>query len=248
MKIKNMLLLPVSANRIYIVTAIAVVISIWVLFTQSSSFQLWMLTPDTSKVDDSSTLIKASSVSVDDGISKGKPDAPISIIEFGDFQCPYCQSFATDTEPQIQTTYIDTGKVKFIFMEYPMQDVHTNAMAAALAAECANEQGKFWRYHDILYSQQSHWENLDTNEALKILTSFAANAALNVQTFNSCLYSMKYENKINKQIEEGKSNQIDATPTLYVGNDKIGYTELSGTYPFAVFQRIIDQQLYPLKN
>src|SRR5918911_2613146 len=129
MKIKNMLLSPVRANRFYIVTAIAaVVVSIWILFTQFPSFELRMLTPDTSKVDDSST-----SVSVDGGISKGKTDAPISIIEFGDFQCPYCQSFATDTEPQIQTTYIDTGKVKFIFMEYPMQDVHPNAMAAALA-------------------------------------------------------------------------------------------------------------------
>ena len=243
MKIKNMLLLQVRANRIYIVTAIAVVVSIWILFTQSSSFQLRMLTPDTSKLDDSSTSIKASSVSVDGGISKGELDAPISIIEFGDFQCPYCQSFATDTEPQIQTTYIDTGKVKFIFMEYPMQDVHTNAMAAALAAECANEQGKFWIYHDILYSQQSHWENLDANEVPKTLTTLAADIGLNKQALGTCIDSKKYENKIIKQMEEGINNHIDATPTFYVGNDKIGYTQLSGTYPFAVFQRIIDQHI-----
>jgi len=243
MKIKNLLLSPIRANRIYVFITIVVVVSIWILFTQPSSFLLLMLTPDTSNVDDSNTSIKVSSLSVDGGISKGKPDAPISIIEFGDFQCPYCQSFAIDTEPQIQTTYIDTGKVKFIFMEYPMQDVHTNAMAAALAAECANEQGKFWIYHDILYSQQSLWENLDANELPKILTTFAADIGLNKQALGTCIDSKKYENKIIKQIEEGINNHIDATPTFYVGNNKIGYTQLSGTYPFAVFQRIIDQHI-----
>lgn len=243
MKIKNLLLSPLRANRIYVFITIVVVASIWILFTQPSSFLLRMLTPDSSNVDDSSTSIKVSSVSVDGGISKGKPDAPISIIEFGDFQCPYCQSFATDTEPQIQTTYIDTGKVKFIFMEYPMQDVHTNAMAAALAAECANEQDKFWIYHDILYSQQSRWENLDTNELPKTLTTLAADIGLNKQALGTCIDSKKYENKIIKQIGEGINNHIDATPTFYVGNNKIGYTQLSGTYPFAVFQRIIDQHI-----
>ncbi|MDQ3903766.1 MAG: DsbA family protein, partial [Thermoproteota archaeon] len=114
-----------------------------------------ILTSDTSGIDDHTSPGRVYSVSVDGGISKGKSDSPVSVIEFGDFQCPFCRRFEIDTEPQLQRTYIDTGKIKFVFMEYPMQDIHPNAMSASLAAECANEQGRFWVYHDMLYSQQS---------------------------------------------------------------------------------------------
>jgi protein-disulfide isomerase len=242
MKIKNLSLWRVKPKWLYMFMIIAIIASFWILFSHLCTSSR-MLTYDIPGADDSTQPVKVSPISVDGGISKGKPDAPISIIEFGDFQCPYCQSFAIDTEPQIQRIYIDAGKVKFIFMEYPMQDVHPNAMSAALAAECANEQGKFWTYHDILYSRQSLWENLNANEVPKTLITLAADIGLNKQTFGTCIDSKKYENKIINQIEEGINNQIDATPTFYVGNNKMGYMLLSGTYPFSVFQRIIDQHI-----
>ena len=92
---------------------------------------------------------------------KGKTDAPVTMVEFGDFQCPFCGRFASDTLQQLVKNYVDTGHVKFVYKEFPLP-FHSNAQPSALAAECANEQGKFWPMHDKLYATQTTWENQDS--------------------------------------------------------------------------------------
>lgn len=90
----------------------------------------------------------------------GKDSAKLTIVEFSDFQCPFCESFFTGTYPQLKKNYIDTGKVKLAFRHYPLTGIHPNAQRAHEAAECANEQGKFWEYHDLLFKLQQNWSNL----------------------------------------------------------------------------------------
>lgn len=93
----------------------------------------------------------------------GNANAPVTVIEFSDFQCPFCESFFKNTFPSLKKDYIDTGKVKFYYRQFPLTSIHPNAQEAAEAAECANEQNKFWQYHDMLFQQQSSWESLPTD-------------------------------------------------------------------------------------
>ncbi len=90
----------------------------------------------------------------------GNDDAKITIIEFSDFQCPFCKQFYTDTLPQLKSEYLDTGKAQLTFRHYPLTSIHPNAETAHRASECANEQGKFWEYHDLLFETQDSWSGL----------------------------------------------------------------------------------------
>lgn len=90
----------------------------------------------------------------------GKKSAKVTIVEFSDFQCPFCKQFFTDTLSQLTKEYIDTGKVKLYYRQFPLTSIHPNAQIAAEAAECANEQGKFWEFHDILFTNQASWDTL----------------------------------------------------------------------------------------
>jgi protein-disulfide isomerase len=185
-------------------------------------------------------ITKIASVNTDDAPAKGKTDAPVTIVEFGDFQCPFCGRFASDTLQQLVKNYVDTGKVKFVYKEYPLP-FHPNAQPAAMAAECANEQGKFWPYHDKLYATQTTWENQDSNTVKKIFKEYAVSLGLNGASFNSCLDSSKYSDKIQKQSTEGSQYGISGTPTFYIGNQKAGYTQIVGAQPVSSFEQLIKQ-------
>ena len=93
-------------------------------------------------------------VSLDDDPVKGNPNAPVTVVEFSDFQCPFCSRFFQQTLPLIEENYIDTGKIKFVYKDLPLDNLHPNARAAHIAAECADEQGKFWEYHDVLFEKK----------------------------------------------------------------------------------------------
>ena len=102
-------------------------------------------------------------ISADDDPIIGNPDAPITIIEFSDFQCPFCARFHIQTLPTIMEEYIEKGDVKLVFRDFPLQSIHPNAVPASVSAECANEQGKFKEMHDILFEKQNEWSNLETS-------------------------------------------------------------------------------------
>ncbi|MEK0346606.1 MAG: thioredoxin domain-containing protein, partial [Nitrosopumilus sp.] len=104
-------------------------------------------------------------ISVDNDPIIGNPDAPITIIEFSDFQCPFCARFYTQTLPLIHEEYIEQGKVKLVFRDFPIQSIHPNALPASVAAECANEQGKFKEMHDTLFENQNEWSRQETANA-----------------------------------------------------------------------------------
>ncbi len=183
------------------------------------------------------------SISLDDDPVKGNPNAPITILEFSDFQCPFCAKFHSTTLPQIQTNYIDSGKVKFVYRDFPIQNIHPNAVAAAIASECADEQGMFWEYHDMVFKNQKNWQGLDVSNAVNRFEQFASDLDLDTGKFNNCLESAKYLDEVKNDLSDGRSYGVTGTPAFFIGNEKIGYVKVFGAQPYSVFQRAIDQQL-----
>jgi len=182
-------------------------------------------------------------VSSDDDPFKGNPDAHITIIEFSDFQCPFCAQFHSSTLPQIQKNYVDTGKVKFVYRDFPITSIHPNAVPAAVAAECANEQGLFWQYHDKLFENQNSWERLVGENVVNEFKEYAADLGLITSQFNDCFDSAKYLEEVTQDLQDGMSYGVTGTPGFFIGNDQLGFTQVSGAQPYSVFQRVFDQQL-----
>lgn len=161
----------------------------------------------------------------------GNQNANVTIVEFSDFQCPFCKRFIDDAYQQIKKEYIDTGKVKLIYMHYPLTAIHPDAMNAALASECASEQGKFQEYHDTLFANQLALSKDN-------LKKYAADLGLNAGRFNGCLDDSKYKDVVDKEMALGTSNGIGGTPGFYI-NGKL----VSGAQPFDNFKTVIEGAL-----
>jgi protein-disulfide isomerase len=187
-----------------------------------------LLPDDTGFVDDS---IEPIEVSADDDSVKGDINSPVEIIEFSDYQCPFCSRFYTDTLPQLEEEYIKTGKVKLIYRDFPLNSIHPQAQQAAEAAECAGEQNKYYEYHNILFENQ---HALDTVS----LKQYALDLKLKTKEFNDCLDSQAMKEEVEKDLEDGISYGVTGTPAFFV-NGKL----LSGAQPFEAFKKIIDEEL-----
>ncbi len=169
-------------------------------------------------------------VSVDDDAFKGKNDAQITIVEFSDFECPFCEKFFTNTLPQIEEKYIKSGKVKFVYRDSPLP-FHEFAQKAAQASECAKDQEKFWQYHDKLFQNQ---QSLD----IASLKKYAKEIGLNTQKFNNCLDSNQKSAEIQNDITDATKYGVSGTPTFFING-----IALVGAQPFEVFDQIIQQEL-----
>ncbi|AJM92140.1 DsbA family protein [Nitrosopumilus piranensis] len=182
-------------------------------------------------------------ISADDDPFFGDPDAPITIIEFSDFECPFCARFHIQTLPSLFEEYIDQGKVKLVYRDFPIQSIHANALPAAVAANCANDQGKFKEMHDMVFENQNEWNKQETTDALITFSKYATEIKLEQNTFDSCLTSGKHIDEIRKDLQDGRDYGVSGTPGFFVGNDEIGYVELKGAQPFESFKKVIDAQL-----
>ena len=167
-----------------------------------------------------------------DGPSKGNDKAPITLIEFSDFQCSFCRKFWQTTLPQIEKKYISTGKVKFVYRHFAI--LGKPSMAAAQAAECAGEQGKFWEYHDKLFASAAS-PLAFTNGRLK---GYAKELGLKSQDFNQCLDSGKHLKKVEGETATGGFLGARGTPAFFL-NGKL----LVGAQPFQVFEAAIEKDL-----
>jgi len=182
-------------------------------------------------------------VSSDDDPVKGDSDAPITIVEFSDFQCPFCARWWQNTLPQLEENYISKGTVKLVYRDFPLDSIHPNARPAHIAAECADEQGQFWPYHDALFRDQSQWNRIESSLLTEKFTQMASDLGLKTNNFESCLSSTSISQEVNKDYTEARGYGATGTPTFFVGNDKNGYEKLVGAQPFSAFQSIIDSQL-----
>ena len=188
---------------------------------------------------------KPSDVSIDGSPVMGQAEAPITIVEFTDYQCPFCRRHATGTFTQIKKDYVDTGKVRYVVMQFPLKAIHPHATKASEASLCAGEQGKYWDmhhriFHDTKTFNQEEW--VRHAEAL----------GLDMGSFNDCLENGKKTAKVEQDLKEGTALGVRGTPGFFLGRtdpdnpNKFKAVEfLRGAYPFPQFKLIIDKLLKP---
>ncbi len=168
----------------------------------------------------------------------GNPSAPITIVEFGDYQCERCYAWFHETKPVIIRDYIDTGKANLVFVDLAF--LGRDSIPASMATYCAEDQGMYWEYHDLLYNSQesvdSGWAN---SERLK---AFAFSLDLDMELFESCLDSGKYSKRVQYNIQQARENGVKGTPGFFIvgPNDQ---QQIGGAQPFSVFKKILDSMI-----
>ena len=171
--------------------------------------------------------------------ARGAASARLILVEFSDFECPYCGRHFRETQPQIDREYVQTGKVRYVFRNFPLEAIHKAAFKAAEAALCAGEQQKFWEMHDRLFAHQDAL-------APKELPSHAAALGLDVNRFEQCVFGGKYGAAVRQDLAEGQKAGVRGTPAFFfavVGPDGIRAKVLKllpGAYPFSAFKETID--------
>lgn len=179
------------------------------------------------------------SIALDSGWNRvGSDNAPVAVIEFADFQCPYCRSFHTETFAELKKKYIDTGRVRFISRDLPL-DFHGNAMNAALAARCAGDQNKYWELRDSLIVNSK-------DLARESITKYAHQAGLDMAAFTACMDSQKYKSKVENDRDEAGKLGLSGTPSFVIGKTKGNNLEgvkIVGAQSYAVFDSKIQELL-----
>jgi len=170
---------------------------------------------------------------------KGNTKAKVTIIEFADFRCPFCEQFFTNTMPQIIKDYVDTGKAKFAFRNFAF--LGAASTVAADASECANDQGKFWDFYNYLYKNQPA-ETDTTMYNTDALTQAAVTLGMNDGQFRSCLDNKTGDAKAAKDMADGQAAGVSGTPTIFVNGIPV-----VGAQPYSAFKTIIDQELAKAK-
>ena len=167
----------------------------------------------------------------------GNDDAPVTIVEFSDFQCPYCRQHVLQTLPQILETYVDTGKVHYIFKDYPLPS-HANAPKAAEAARCAGIQGTYWAMHDQLFEKQKEWSRQEDGDAIELFVGYAQDLGLDTEAFRECLASGQTGEQVRLNHWAGQQADVQGTPSFLINGQL-----LTGAHSFDTFQAILEGEL-----
>jgi len=166
-------------------------------------------------------------------LTKGNPEAPVTIVEFSDYQCPYCARYSTTTLRQIMDTYGDD--IYYVWRDYPL-GFHPNAVPAALAARCAGQQGKYWEMHDQLFVNQGNWS--EQENAREFFVGLASELDLDTDQLSQCLEKQVGKTEIEADLKLAREMGVRATPTFFVNGQK-----LEGAQPFEQFQAVIEAAL-----
>ncbi|MGH7472794.1 MAG: DsbA family protein, partial [Candidatus Methylomirabilales bacterium] len=170
------------------------------------------------------------------GPAKGSEAAPITIIEFSDFQCSYCRKFWKETLPRLEAEYVKPGKIRFVYRHLAI--LGEQSVSAGQAAECARDQGKFWEYHDKLFASQRPFAFTMGN-----LKHYAKELGLDTVAFNQCLDSGKYSQRVDAETGLGSTLGLRATPSFFING-----RPLIGAHPFETFQLVIEEELEKMKS
>lgn len=177
----------------------------------------------------------------DDDMILGKANAPVTLIEFVDYQCPFCRRFFEQTFPSIKKEYIDTGKVRFIVRDFPLS-FHSGASPASISVECAADQSDTlaWKLHDEIFVQQGKGGEL-TAENIKAWASGIS--GMKAAALNECLDAQKYKDEVEKDLADGSASGIDGTPGFWILGPNGKSEKISGAYPFDRFKQSFDAML-----
>lgn len=175
-------------------------------------------------------------IDTEGAFSVGDDDAPVVIVEFTDYQCPYCSRHFLQTYPQIKAEYVDTGKVRYVFMDFPLSSIHPQAQVAAEAARCAGDQGAYLTMHDMLFARQQEWSG--RNDVAELFSGYVGELGLDTAAFDECLQSGRQESAVLDDLERGAALGINGTPAFFINGHF-----LSGAQPYEVFQQAIESLL-----
>jgi protein-disulfide isomerase len=186
-------------------------------------------TPDPSRIEEPVPVALSDEVAA----TLGNPDAKVVIVEFTDYQCPFCARHATQTLPALKQEWVDSGRAFYILKDLPLDSIHAQARRASVAARCAGEQDNYWGMHDLLFRRQGEWSG--SADADTLFTGFATALALDTAAFGSCLASGKYDAAIEANVQEAFSLGISGTPFYIVQ----GFPVISGAQPLDVFNQVL---------
>lgn len=171
--------------------------------------------------------------------AKGDPNAPVTIVEFSDYECPFCKQFYDNTLPQLEQ-YIEDGTVRFLWVDFPLTNIHPQARRASLAARCAADQGNddaYWQMHDALFESQEQWGGQGT-DSVAVFVDLANEIGLDGEALQSCVESEDFAGVVDAGLQEGESLGVTGTPTFFVNGEK-----LVGAQPIQAFEQVIQKQL-----
>ncbi|MGY5149681.1 MAG: DsbA family protein [Candidatus Nitrosopumilus sp. bin_68KS] len=197
------------------------------------------LNPDVMKANDS----QSTHLSLDTRNGSpmlGSSDAPVTIVEFGDYQCPFCKKWNTQTKPAVVKNLIETGKANLIYVDLAI--IGVDSIKAHAGSYCADEQGLYWKYHDYLYANQGHENSGWTNQNnLKLLVSGID--GMDVSQFSKCLDSGKYEKRVNDNTKIARDSGARSTPSFIVIGSSGNAIPISGAQPYGVFQQVVEDMI-----
>jgi protein-disulfide isomerase len=169
------------------------------------------------------------------GYQLGDSTAPVQVMEFADFECPACGTFATLTEPDVRKNLIQTGKVSWRYYDYPLP-MHKNTWDASNAAACADEQGKFWEMHDMLFANQDRWNGEATSSPKSQFKEYAQSLGLDVPKWEACYDADRYRSRVASNRAEAERRHIESTPTFIIGGKMV-----PGTMSYDQFQKYYEE-------
>jgi protein-disulfide isomerase len=179
-------------------------------------------------------------VNIEGNYAIGDPNAPVTMVEFTDYQCPFCARHFAQTLPSIIQTFVDSGQVYYVFKDFPLTQIHPQAVAASEAARCAGEQGAYMEMHDLLFVNQQAWGN---NNAIEAFVAYAESLGLDTAAFSNCVTTHQYEDAINADLQEGVQIGVRGTPTFVING-----VVVAGAQPFEAFQQNINRMLSELES
>lgn len=188
------------------------------------------------------TITASKETIMDDDPFLGSESAPVTLVEFSDYQCPFCKRHVDQTFDQIKSNYIDTGKVQYVYRDFPL-GFHAAAGPAAQAANCAREQGgdeTYFNMHTKIFSSQNA---LATADLSTLFSGFASDLGLNVGSFDSCYSSGKYASEVDKDYNDGAQFGVSGTPGFVLISSDGSKKVISGAQPYSVFKSEIDAAL-----
>lgn len=194
---------------------------------------------DVEGLDNMETLVELAQ-----GVTKGDPNAPVTIVEFADYQCPGCGSFALSVKPQVDLSYVQSGKAKFVFYDLPLISIHPHAFLAARAGRCANDQGRFWEYQDVIFRNQPNWSTKQSVQG--DFVDFAEEAGADRDTFEACLASDAHADVVTANMRLAEQLGINGTPTIMVSAGRGMARRLNG-FDFGSIQSVVDGLLADLE-
>jgi protein-disulfide isomerase len=197
---------PAGLKRFYLVLAAVAVVGVGAL--------AWVLARPSTVSIPANVAVQPSDTAGFRGYVLGDANAPVEITEFADYQCPFCQTFATLQMPTIRQKLIESGRVRWRFRDFPLQQ-HRHSRLAAHAAACADEQGKFWAMHDRIFEQQPEWA--EERDATALFRRYAVEVGLDPAKYDDCMSAAKYAGRIQGSYEQGIRLGVASTPTLFVG-------------------------------